>query len=137
MSRLLFAALAGALFGAGLVVSGLSNPNKVLGFLDIFGDWDPSLAVMMGTAVIGTALGFRWVWRRQAPACDTAFHVPASRVIDRPLVVGAVFFGLGWGLTGYCPGPALTALVIHPAEGVPFVLALLAGAALRRWQTRD
>lgn len=136
MIRVIWAAIAGALFGAGLVVSGLANPNKVLGFLDLAGAWDPSLLVMMGTAVIGTGIGFRLVWRRQSPLCDREYHVPSARSVDQRLVTGAVLFGLGWGLTGYCPGPALTALVIHPSEGVWFVGALLAGAAIRYRQTR-
>ena len=127
MKRLVFAAMAGAIFGAGLVISGMSNPNKVLNFLDIIGPWDASLVVVMAVAVTITFVGFRVVWKREKPICDSAFMNPSNRTIDKDLVLGAALFGVGWGLAGYCPGPAITALVIAPKEAGVFVIAMLAG----------
>ena len=136
MNRLIWAALAGILFGAGLVISGLSNPVKVLNFLDITGQWDPSLILVMGAAAGLSAIGFRAVWRRQAPVCNDRFAVPTTQGVDSPLLIGGVLFGLGWGLTGYCPGPGITTLAIHPAEGLWFVGAMVAGGALHRFTAR-
>lgn len=132
MKSLLAAALAGALFGAGLVVSGMSDPNKVLAFLDVLGAWDPSLLVVMAAAMGTAFLGYRIAWKRSKPLLAASFHVPDNRTIDGPLVAGAALFGLGWGLAGYCPGPALTALAIAPREAVWFVGAMIAGMALQR-----
>ncbi|NND43947.1 MAG: YeeE/YedE family protein [Xanthomonadales bacterium] len=130
MKRLAWALLAGAVFGTGLVVSGMSNPNKVLNFLDLLGPWDASLLVVMAVAVPVSALGFRLVWRRGRSASGEPFQLPTSTTIDRPLLVGAGIFGIGWGIAGYCPGPAITALAIMPREAVPFLLAMLAGGAI-------
>ncbi|NNE05328.1 MAG: YeeE/YedE family protein [Xanthomonadales bacterium] len=130
MKRLVLAALAGALFGAGLVISGMSNPNKVLNFLDVLGPWDASLLVVMMVAVPVTAIGFKLAWRQSAPVCGGAFQNPPGRHIDGRLLGGAAMFGVGWGLAGYCPGPALTALAIAPREGLIFVGAMLAGGLL-------
>ena len=130
MVRLGIAALAGGLFGAGLVLSGLANPHKVLNFLDVVHAWDPSLLVVMAVAAGVTALGYRLSWSRGAPLCDARFQVPENRTVDQRLLLGAVLFGMGWGLTGYCPGPALTALAINPGEGAIFVLAMIVGALL-------
>lgn len=132
MRTLLAAAFSGALFGAGLVVSRMSDPDKVLAFLDVLGDWDPSLAVVMLAAVGITTVGFRLAWGRGHPLMDSRFHLPTRSDIDTPLVLGAALFGLGWGLAGYCPGPALTALLIAPGEGLWFVGAMVVGMALRR-----
>ena len=128
MKRLLIAALAGMLFGAGLVVSELSNPDKVLAFLDVAGSWDPSLLIVMAVAAGGTALGYRLVWRRPRTLCDGQFELPKQKDLDARLMIGAVLFGVGWGLTGYCPGPALTSLVINPADGAWFVVAMALGS---------
>lgn len=130
MKRLLAATLSGVLFGAGLVISGMSNPNKVLNFLDLAGPWDPSLLLVMAAAVMITFLGFRLAWRLQRPWCAESFQLPSARRPDLRLLVGAALFGLGWGLAGYCPGPALTALVIAPGEAGLFVAAMLGGIAL-------
>lgn len=128
MKRNAFALLAGLVFGAGLVVSGMSNPNKVLNFLDLLGPWDASLLVVMAVAVPVSAIGFRRAWRRKAPVCGVEFQNPTNRIIDRNLVLGAALFGIGWGLAGYCPGPAVTALAIVPGEAIIFILAMLAGS---------
>ena len=137
MKRLVFAALSGALFGAGLVISELSNPVKVLNFLDIAGAWDPSLIIVMGVGAGVTALGYRLVWRRAKPLCGSAFQNPTNTVIDRPLMLRAVLFGLGWGLTGYCPGPAITTLVISPSEGLWCVAAMIAGLTGLNYRLRE
>ena len=130
MKRVILALLSGALFGAGLVVSGMSNPNKVLNFLDLLGPWDASLLVVMMVAVPVTAVGFRLAWSRNAPLCGGDFQNPPGRHVDGRLLGGAALFGVGWGVAGYCPGPALTAVLIAPHEGLLFVGAMLAGGLL-------
>ena len=102
--------LAGLVFGLGLLVSGMTDPVRVLGFLDLAGAWDPSLAFVMLGAVATTALGYRLVLRRAHPLCDTDFHLPTVKRIDRRLLLGAALFGTGWGLAGYCPGPVIVSL---------------------------
>jgi uncharacterized membrane protein YedE/YeeE len=127
MMRLAAPLAAGALFGLGLLVSGMMNPAKVLGFLDLAGAWDPSLAFVMAGAIPVAALGFRLGLRRARPVCAQAFVPPARRGIDRRLIAGAVLFGLGWGLAGLCPGPSLALLgLADPGAGL-FVLAMVAG----------
>lgn len=128
MRTLAAAFIAGVLFGIGLYVAQMVNPEKVLAFLDVGGRWDPSLALVMGAAVGVTALGFPRVLRGEKPLWAARFSLPADHDIDRPLLLGAGLFGLGWGMAGYCPGPAVAALLIQPAEAVPFVLAMLGGA---------
>lgn len=124
--------LIGVIFGIGISVSGMINPAKVLNFFDIAGTWDPSLAFVMGGALIVTALGYRVVLRRKAPLFEPQFSLPGTTRIDRRLITGATLFGIGWGLAGYCPGAALPAL----GAGVPsvfvFVAALIAGILLAK-----
>jgi uncharacterized protein len=115
---------AGLLFGAGLWLSGMANPDKVLGFLDVAGDWDPSLLLVMGGAVAVTALAFRPILRKNP--------IDFKNAVDQPLVLGAAIFGLGWGIGGYCPGPALTALSTFNAEVLVFVAAMIAGGVFAR-----
>ena len=134
INRNLAGLAAGTLFGFGLAVSQMINPQKVLGFLDLFGAWDPSLAFVMGGAVAVTPLGFRIVLRKDRPLFAEAYGVPAGTTLDRPLVVGAALFGVGWGLAGYCPGPAISALALGFWEPVVFVLALVLGSNVYRWQ---
>lgn len=127
--------VAGVVFGLGLIISGLANPAKVLNFLDLAGAWDPSLAFVMAGAVLTAAIGFRFVLARPAPILDTRFHLPAATAIDRRMLAGAAMFGVGWGLSGYCPGPAITALpLLNPATLV-FVAAMLLGMWLGRGVT--
>jgi uncharacterized protein len=124
--------VAGVVFGLGLVISGLANPAKVLNFLDLAGAWDASLAFVMAGAVLTAALGYRVVLARPRPAFDSRFHLPTATAIDRRMLAGAAMFGVGWGLSGYCPGPALTALpLLNPATLV-FVAAMLLGMWLGR-----
>lgn len=122
----------GVLFGLGLAVSGLINPAKVQAFLDIAGAWDPSLIATMGAAVLVTAVGYRLVFAMGRPAFDRAFSLPSRTDIDTRLVAGAAIFGVGWGLVGFCPGPAVAALALGLPETVTFVVAMLAGMAAGR-----
>lgn len=122
----------GLLFGVGLVVSGMADPAKVLNFLDLFGDWDPSLAFVMGGAVIVTFLGYRLVLPRGRPIVGERFHLPTSNSIDARIVAGSALFGVGWGLGGFCPGPVLTALGLGAPGTLVFVPTMLIGMWLAR-----
>jgi uncharacterized membrane protein YedE/YeeE len=124
--------LLGLLFGVGLLVSGMADPAKVLNFLDLFGAWDPSLAFVMGGAMLVAFVGFRLAWWLGKPLAAPRFDLPTSRDIDARLVAGALIFGIGWGLGGFCPGPAVTALGLGAASTLVFVLAMVAGMAMAR-----
>lgn len=124
--------LAGLLFGAGLAVSQMINPEKVLAFLDISGDWDPSLALVMGAALVVSALGYQVAKGRSRPFFAGAFQLPTRRDIDWRLAVGALVFGAGWGLAGYCPGPAIAAVSIGTTEPLYFLAAMLLGSLVAR-----
>ncbi len=124
---------AGLLFGLGLLLSGMANPAKVLNFLDIAGHWDPSLAFVMGGAVIVTATGYHLIFRRAKPVLDSAFHLPTAREIDLQLVLGAAIFGVGWGLVGLCPGPALVSILLAAPAVFVFVPAMIIGVAGASW----
>jgi uncharacterized membrane protein YedE/YeeE len=132
MLRILSCLLSGALFGLGLAIAGMTDPAKVQNFLDVAGTWDPSLAFVMGAAVGLAFLGFRLVLRRPAPFWGSRFHLPTWTQVDRRLVLGAALFGVGWGLTGYCPGPALATLLAGNQEVWLFVPAMLLGGLLHR-----
>lgn len=121
-----FAALSGLLFGLGLAVSGMADPDKVLNFLDPLGDWDPSLALVMAGALMVTLPGFAWVRRRGAAVCGP-LQLPTNTRVDRELLLGAAIFGVGWGLAGYCPGPALAGLGRLAPESLWVVPAMFAG----------
>ena len=127
MPRLLVALTAGLLFGLGLTVSGMINPAKVLNFLDLAGHWDPSLAFVMAAAIPMAAIGYALARRRPAPLCVPAFVRPTKTRVDARLVSGAVLFGVGWGLVGFCPGPALAALGFGNWRTLLFVAAMLVG----------
>jgi hypothetical protein len=130
MGKNLAGLLAGLVFGIGLAISQMTNPAKVLGFLDLFGDWDPSLALVMGGAMAVTTLGYFLVWKRTKPVFADTFQVPTNTKIDRPLIIGAVLFGAGWGLVGLCPGPAIAGLFIGGWPLLVFLGAMLSGMAL-------
>lgn len=121
------ALLAGLVFGIGLMLSGMANPAKVLGFLDISGQWDPSLALVMGGAVAVAAVVFAWSRKRPVSLLGAELKLPTTRQIDKRLVIGSLVFGAGWGIAGFCPGPALVVLVMGEAKALVFVLAMLAG----------
>ncbi len=133
-SRLIVGLISGGFFGAGLVLSGMANPAKVLAFLDLAaigqGGWDPSLAFVMAGALMVTMPGFAWLRRRAKPIAAERFHLPTARAIDFRLLLGSAIFGIGWGLAGICPGPAVTLLVLGGAHGWIFFGALLAGMFL-------
>jgi len=127
MMLVIMAFLCGLIFGAGLLISGLANPEKVLGFLDLSQAWDPSLAfVMIGAIAVGI-IGFALVKGRKTAFCGVPILLPENNTVDRTLVVGAILFGLGWGLAGICPGPSLILLGAGIGKGLLFVLSMLAG----------
>jgi uncharacterized membrane protein YedE/YeeE len=133
----IFAVLSGLIFGMGLVVSGMTLPARVLGFLDVFGTWDPTLAFVMAGALIVAAPGFYLVRRRGRPLFAPNFRWTMRTEIDRPLVAGSALFGVGWGLTGLCPGPAIVNLATLLPQVVVFVAAMGAGiVALDYWRRR-
>jgi len=132
MLRSIFILLIGTLFGAGLAVGGMLNPAKVAGFLDLFGLWDPSLAFVMGGGVVVNFIGHRMVMKRSQPLFSDMFHIPTTQVIDKKLIAGAILFGIGWGLAGLCPGPAISSLLLNPQDGVGFVVLMLAGIYVGR-----
>ncbi len=133
--QILATLISGLLFGLGLCVSGLINPAKVQAFLDIAGAWDPSLLITMAAAVVVTGLGYRVAFAREKPLFETVFHVPPTGAVDRRLLAGATLFGIGWGLVGFCPGPAVAALALGITPAIIFVAAMLAGMALARQLT--
>jgi uncharacterized membrane protein YedE/YeeE len=130
--------LVGITFGAGLALSDMVNPARVLNFFDVAGSWDPTLVFVMGGALVTATLGYRLVFARGAPLIGGTFHLPTQRQIDLPLVGGAAAFGVGWGMAGYCPGPALAALVSLEPKVWMFVVAMLAGmTATKVWRDRQ
>ncbi|ULU25778.1 DUF6691 family protein [Dyella terrae] len=125
----LMALLAGLLFGAGLGIAGMTQPVIVLGFLDVGGAWNPRLLFVMAGAVLTTAIGYRLVWRARKPRLEASFEMPSARRIDGRLLVGSALFGIGWGIAGYCPGPALASL----GSGIGSVWLLVASMMLGWW----
>lgn len=138
--RPVFAFLAGGLFGAGLLISGMTDTRKVQGWLDIFGDWDPTLAFVMGGAIIPMAIAWRLAARRTTAFLGNSFPPPPEPRLGRNLVIGSVMFGMGWGLVGLCPGPVIASLSYGGFEGFVFLIAMLAGMgampAMRGWLDR-
>ena len=134
--RVLTALVAGLVFGLGLVVSGMANPAKVLGFLDLAGRWDPSLALVMGGAISVGAVGFAIAGRRALTLLGEPMALPKARAIEPRLLAGALLFGIGWGLAGFCPGPAIVALGAVQGKAFLFVAAMLAGMAAYEWLER-
>jgi len=130
MPAILAALFCGIIFGLGLIVSQIVNPAKVLNFLDFFGTWDPSLAFVMATAIPVAAIGFALARRRAAPALVSEFHLPRRNELDARVIAGAALFGIGWGLVGFCPGPALTGLGFGRGEAALFTAAMVAGMVL-------
>lgn len=136
MRRLVPAFLIGLLFGTGIVISGMANPAKVLNFFDFAGTWDPSLAFVMGGALIVTAIGYRIVLARPRPLIEPRFYLPGARDIDARLLGGAAIFGIGWGMAGFCPGGALPVIGTGRSEVLLFVAALIAGIIATQWLQR-
>ncbi|KOX53041.1 YeeE/YedE family protein [Methylobacterium sp. 092160098-2] len=132
MAKIASAFAVGLLFGLGLLVSGMANPAKVLAFLDVTGRWDPSLALVMAGAVAVSAAGYLIARRRRRPLLAPRLEIPTRRDLDPRLITGAAIFGVGWGLAGLCPGPALTILTVVPAQAATFVAAMVVGMLLFR-----
>jgi uncharacterized protein len=124
--------ISGVLFGAGVTISGMVNPMKVLNFMDLFGQWDPTLIFVMGAGLVVTFVGYRIVFKRPAPLFTAKFELPQSQLIDAKLLGGAALFGLGWGMTGFCPGPAVASLVFGRIESMMFVAAMALGMIATR-----
>jgi hypothetical protein len=124
--------LSGLLFGTGLTISGMVNPMKILNFLDIFGPWDATLIIVMGSGLVVTLLGYQIIFKRSAPLFATSFRLPTSQDIDAKLLGGAALFGLGWGLSGFCPGPAIASVVFGNTESITFVISMAAGMIVTR-----
>jgi uncharacterized membrane protein YedE/YeeE len=122
------ALLIGAVFGGGLYLAGMTNPSKIVNFLDITGTWDPSLIFVMGGGIPVAAIGFFILKKREKPLIFDEIQVPTHGVIDRPLVIGSVLFGVGWGVSGLCPGPAFASVLLEPAIIIPYLMALILGS---------
>ena len=140
--QVLMALIAGLIFGLGLIISGMSNPAKVLGFLDVAGTWDPSLILVMCGAIVVGLFAFRFAARRTRTFLGEAMRLPTARHIDRRLILGGSTFGVGWGLAGYCPGPVLASLATGGSKPLIFTIAMLAGMAVfeihdRKIQSRN
>lgn len=130
MLRIVSAAAIGLIFGIGIVISGMANPAKVLNFFDVFdvfGTWDPSMLLVMGSALAVTFVGYRFVLRRPTPVFEAKFHLPTKRDLDLPLIGGSALFGIGWGISGFCPGGAIPALGSGQLSPLIFVAAMIAG----------
>lgn len=128
----LLALLSGALFGAGLAFSGMADPSRVRAFLDVMGSWDPTLGFVMVGAMLPMIAAWRIKARLAAPVVGETFHVPSTSLIDRKLVAGAALFGVGWGITGLCPGPAFADLAVRPLASALFIAAMLSGMFVNR-----
>jgi uncharacterized protein len=133
MLKMLVNLFAGTLFGLGLAISGMVNPQKIIGFLDFAGDWDPTLAVVFGGALLVAIPAFRLVLKRSRPVLADEFELPTNKDVDARLLTGAAIFGMGWGLGGFCPGPAVTALASGLTPVFAFVAAMVAGMAVYKW----
>ena len=134
--RLLFAFATGLVFGCGILISGMGNPAKVLNFFDIAGTWDPSLAFVMGGALLVTAIGYRLVFKMERPVLASSFSLPTKQDLDVKLIGGAAVFGIGWGMTGFCPGGLVPVLGLGMGEPLLTAAAILAGMLAARFTTR-
>ena len=131
--RLLPPLASGTLFGAGLTISGMTDPARVRGFLDVFGQWDPTLVFVMGGAVVVMAIAWRIQARMKTPLFGEKFTLPDRRDFDGRLIIGSALFGIGWGIAGLCPGPAVASLALSPLSVLPFLVAMLAGMAIHNF----
>ena len=134
--QIITALATGLIFGLGLILSGMTDPSKVIGFLDLTGQWDPSLAFVMGGAILVGVVAFQFAKGREKSLLGDVMRLPTARQVDRRLVLGSLAFGTGWGLAGYCPGPALVAVAQGGTQPLIFVVAMLAGMALYEIQDR-
>jgi hypothetical protein len=136
MKKYFFIAVSGLLFGFGLSISAMLDRHRILNFLDITGNWDPTLLFVMFSAVLVTVVFFRFILKRKSPVLDNTFRLPARKDIDLPLVIGSAIFGAGWGLAGYCPGPGFAALILGSYNAVLFCLAYITGSLLSKYYSR-
>ena len=134
--NILFSLLSGLIFGIGLIVSGMMNPAKVLGFLDLAGSWDPSLVLVMVGAILVGLVAFTFARKLSRSFLGLPMHLPTARQLDRRLILGSLTFGIGWGLTGICPGPAMVLVGAGLSQGILFIAAMLAGMGLFEWLER-
>lgn len=132
----LSAFIVGLLFGLGLILSGMTDPGKVQGFLDLFGNWDPSLAFVMGGAIAVGFFAYALAKQRTRNFLGGAMHLPKATAIDKRLVIGSLTFGVGWGLAGFCPGPGLVSMASGEVKGLVFVAAMVAGMLVFEWLER-
>ena len=130
--KLVSALISGLVFGIGMAISGMTNTDRVQGFLDLFGQWDPTLAFVMGGGLVVAFIGYKLVLKNPAPLFADSFSLPTKTVIDKPLWIGAILFGVGWGLVGYCPGPAIAGLSYGYTATLLFVPTMIAGLLLAR-----
>jgi uncharacterized membrane protein YedE/YeeE len=142
MRETVMALVSGGLFGLGLGISQMIDRERVLGFLDVTGNWDPTLAFVLGGAVLVTLISFRFVLKQSHPLFGQKFYLPTRQDIDPPLLIGAAIFGVGWGIAGYCPGPAITATVLGIANPFIFLVAMVAGSWIyqfvaHKWASRN
>lgn len=128
--KVIFAGFAGLVFGFGLILSGMTNPDNIQNFLDILGNWDPALLFVMVGAIFVSIFAFLWVKPRPTSLLGEPIQLPTNTVVDAKLMIGAALFGIGWGLIGFCPGPAIVALTIQPQEAGLFVVAMVGGMLL-------
>lgn len=133
MSRILSALIAGLIFGIGLSLSQMINPNKVINFLDVAGNWDPSLLLVLGGAVITTTIAYQIIFKRAKPIFADQFNLPTAKNLDKKLIGGAVLFGIGWGMIGFCPGPAIAGLGIWFYEPLIVVISIISGILMQKW----
>jgi len=133
MKKIFIALLSGIIFGLGLSLSQMVNPDKVIAFLDVFGQWDPSLAFVMIGALLVSFISFRLVLKRPEPILEQSFHLSARKDIDKALLTGAAMFGIGWGISGFCPGPAIAGLGMGNIEALVMVVSIYAGFFFQRW----
>lgn len=131
--RLIYAYITGLIFGLGISIAGMGNPAKVLNFFDIAGTWDPSLAFVMGGAMLTAMIGYRFVFKKNHPLLDSVFHLPTKQDLDASLIGGSIVFGMGWGIAGFCPGGALPMLSTGQSEVFIFVASLIAGIYAAKW----
>lgn len=136
MKLIVTALISGILFGIGLALSQMTNPAKVLNFLDIAGNWDPSLILVMVGALAVTTLCFRQILKQPTPLFDKQFYLASKSAIDKPLLIGAAIFGIGWGISGYCPGPSVAGLGLGNFEAVVMVISIYAGIMAHRWYSK-
>ncbi|MBN6362714.1 YeeE/YedE family protein [Providencia huaxiensis] len=134
---ILIALISGILFGLGLVIAGMGNPAKILAFLDITGTWDPSLLITMAVGMVISGMTFLWVKKRSVSLLNCPLQIPTNQTIDKKLVTGSVLFGMGWGLAGICPGPALLLTGMGLTQGIIFTLAMVAGMAIFQFTQKN